>query len=86
MDKRIPSRTKACKMAFFRTAGGAALPRPGRGARSRGGLGSQARATQTKARSLAGSRTPGPARSKARPWRPLSPGSQSADRRAPGGF
>lgn len=61
--QRSESRTKACKMAFFRTAGGAGRTSAGEGARRRGGLGSEALGAQTKARNVADSRTPGPARS-----------------------
>lgn len=63
--RRIQSRTKTCKMAFFRTAGGAGRTSDWEGGRSRQGLGDEALATQTKARNMADSRTPGSAPSRA---------------------
>lgn len=62
--QRIQNRTKACKMAFFRTAGGADRTSDWEGARSREGLGWEALATQTKACNMADSRIPGSAQNK----------------------
>lgn len=61
--RRAECGTKACKMAFSRTARVVARPRPGRGPPAPGTLQHGPRG-RTKARNMAGSRTPGPAPSR----------------------